>query len=150
LAESLYRGQEVVKKIWPKPTSLCLLLAKTYSRNQLGKSVETYCSGMFGKYEYHPDPYERKDELARQEAMDHKMKHLSGTSPLNRSFNSPGKSGLFSTPKGEQYSPAGSKEVSAFKTQPPLFGVFKPNNPPKNGYNKTLNPHPFYLEEQQD
>lgn len=35
-------------------------------------------------------------------------------------------------------------------TKPPLYGPFKPNSPAKIGYNKTLNPHPQYIEENEN
>lgn len=60
--------------------------------------------------------------------------------------------GLFSTPRGEQASPAGSRlDMSQEKLKKaPLYGPFKPNNPPKKGYNKTLNKQPLYVEEREN
>lgn len=53
--------------------------------------------------------------------------------------------GVFSSPRGENYSPNNSKPAS--KVKGPLFGIFKPGSPSKQGYNKTLNPLPQYVEE---
>jgi hypothetical protein len=51
--------------------------------------------------------------------------------------------GVFSSPRGGM---AYTSNVSPEK-KAPLFGPFRPNNPAKKGYNKTLNPHPQYFEE---
>jgi hypothetical protein len=39
--------------------------------------------------------------------------------------------------------------MGSIEKHPPLFGAFKPNNPAKQGYNKTLNPYPNYVEEKE-
>jgi DNA-directed RNA polymerase beta' subunit len=46
-------------------------------------------------------------------------------------------------------SPSGSRMTSNEKNRP-LFGPFRPNNPAKHGYNKTLNAYPTYIEEKDD
>jgi len=55
----------------------------------------------------------------------------------NKSLN-----GLFSTPRGEQMSPANTRFDKSQEKKPPLYGPFKPNNPAKKGYNKTIEKHP--------
>jgi len=73
------------------------------------------------------DPYDRKEEALRNNYREHRDKILN---PKRIVTTSPGKNGLFSSPRGG--STSGPNDLSGEKTgKPPLFGPFRPNNPAK-------------------
>lgn len=52
--------------------------------------------------------------------------------------------GLFSSPKRDPNMRDDYEQKKEQKS--PAYGPFKPNNPAKQGYNKTINPFPDYKE----
>lgn len=97
----------------------------------------------FSSYEYVPDPYSFPDMLSSMERRQHREKFKSGPFQLTykkRDHFTPNYK-VFRTPAGQHgYRP---------QTANPDAGLapFLRSNPPKKGYNRTLNKFPEYIEE---
>ncbi len=98
-----------------------------------------------GKIEHLPDPFDRRKELAKKEREDHLQKLQE--KPFSQRVKGKETFGTVKEVFGEdrvypQKKPAEKREPLMTHEQP-----FKPSNPPKKGYNKTIEKFPPYKED---
>lgn len=104
----------------------------------------TAMSHLFGLYGHEQDEYDRFDRSQRKDMVSHKSKNLGDPFRLNH----PGRTHFYNNQ--EIYSGMGGSQgdlrfkfPAEFKGKP----IWKPSNPAKFGYNKTLNRFPEYKED---
>lgn len=100
-----------------------------------------------GTFEHLPDPFDRKKELLKKERLEHESKVQE--KPFSQRVKPRSTFGAIKEVFGSDVPLPPVKEKEPPSTPPPGLHdkPFKPSNPPKKGYNKTLDKFPKYVED---
>lgn len=136
---------KAVSKVRKGPDGSVITEPRNFLTNPPKKGEVGKGTSFAGKIEHLPDPFDRKKEFERKEREEH-LKKLQ-EKPFSQKVR--GRE-TFSTIKeayGEDRPYPGRKPPEPHKPLMTHDVPFKPSNPPKKGYNKTLDKFPTYVED---
>lgn len=131
-----------IKKSRKGPDGAVIIEPRNFLTNPPKKGEVGKGTTFAGKIEHMPDQYDRKKEIARKEREEHEKKVQD--KPFSQMAK---KKETFATVKdayGEDRVYPQRKQADKRKPLMEHDAPFKPSNPPKRGYNKTLDRFPEY------